>query len=152
MTEGVDMFRDRWFSTGPVLGLLLLLAGCVQPGPSPEEVAKAPPIPTDISEQATSSRLAQAISSNCSDEFGYDVTHEEVVKASLARKYGREGKMPSWVSEATIQRTVQQFDAVHLPEYMKRHRITKGSSSEWCLAGKAEVAEGSAIGEYLVAR
>lgn len=152
MTNKTDMFSLRRCSTAAALGAMLLLAGCVQPGPTPDEIANAPAVPDDIVTLATESRLAQAIVQNCPAGFGYSDAHEEAVKSELARKYGQGETLPEWAGEASLQHTLQEFDTLRMPEYMKRRQAVEGKASTWCAAGKAEVAEGTAIGKYLIAR
>lgn len=120
---------------------LIGILGCTQ---TPSKT-----LPPDFVNEMNAVAYAEAIASQCST-LAFDTQLESRVLIGFlleleVRGYSQrdlEGALLNADTDATLKK---------IYEYMDRRRIVLGREQSWCRAGRAEMAEGTRIGRYLIA-
>lgn len=157
MVSGVLKMNKMLKTAGAaVLGAGLLLAGCVPVEPAATQTASvgktAAPVvgantevPDELIRAVVEYGMASTLVRQCPNGLGLHYLHKDDVNADLGRRYGGS---PRWMGDFRSQIGMQFQD--YKNSYIQRRKIVATNQESWCAAGRAEIAEGTEIGRYLL--
>jgi hypothetical protein len=148
-----------------LMGLVLLsVTACVEPqaqspkpsvvAPAPQSVVKGAPqlvrgLPNDAQDYLFSAAIARQVAKRCPKEFRYNTSLARARERELETKYQDNETIRDLSGNASELVDRSKLDSLVLA-YVAKRKIVIGENATWCPAGRAEVAEKTEIGKYLV--